>query len=107
MAGASGPALGLGPGWAASEPNLSVDSRRAGCVEVAVGTGHVGRQRSILREGGYERGVGADDCFSSGGERLTPELGDARLRARKEERPALPAKTAGALELHGKRERLG
>jgi hypothetical protein len=33
--------------------------------EVAAGTDRVGRQRSLLREGGYERGVGADDCFSS------------------------------------------
>ena len=35
------------------------------------------------------------------GERLSPELGVARLRARKEERPAGTAMTAGAPELHG------
>jgi hypothetical protein len=65
MAGASGPDLGLAPCGLHPDPNLSVDSRRAGYVGVAVGKDHVGRQRSLLREGGYERGVGADDCVSS------------------------------------------
>jgi hypothetical protein len=39
-----------------------------------------------------------------GGERLTPELGDARLRARKEERAGVRDMTVGAPELHGKRQ---
>ena len=37
------------------------------------------------------------------GERLAPELRDARLRARKEERAAVREMTAGARELHATR----
>src|SRR6187200_3763699 len=67
MAGASGPDLGLAPCGVHPDPSLSVDSRRAGYAGgCPIGTDHVGRQRSLLREGGYERGVGADDCVSSG-----------------------------------------
>jgi hypothetical protein len=72
MAGASGPDLGLAPylqtcAWIRAVPaTLEVGFGTDGASTCAVQP-HVGRQRSRLREGGYERGVAADDCFSRAG----------------------------------------
>ncbi len=81
---ASGPDPGLAPRLgaravrAASVPELERGFRHAGYVGRSP-LARVGRQRALLREAGYERGVGADDCFSSGaGESSRPVKTRAR-----------------------------
>jgi integrase len=75
-------------------------------TSVAVATDHVGRQRSLLREGRVRRGVGADDCFSSPSERpilssatfasngktrlLAKAVERADVRLAKQDHPPLP-----------------
>ena len=103
MAGASGPDLGLAPCGPASESELSPSFARAGYVAGSLGTDHFGRLRSFLREVGYERGVGADECFSSG---TSPSrLNSATLACVHETRsaPRVREMTAGAPQLHGTR----